>query len=324
MRPPEGYSVRAATWDDLSRVGELMLAADLVDWGEVDFSEEFLRDDWTRPGFDLATGTWLVEDAGGQPVAYAWLLALDAHRQLDGWGVVHPEHRGRGVGTWLMDLVEAKGQEHAALAAPGERVTLSWGTIAPDRAAHELLERRGYLPVRYFWRMAIDLEEPAREDLAPEGVRIRPFELGLDDRPVYEAFEEAFQEHYGHVTRPYEEWRTHRIESEGFDPTLWFLAEEGGEVAGALAGGVMNGEGLVATLGVRRPWRGRGVGHALLMRSFRRFQDRGLSRVTLFVDGQNATGATALYEKAGMRVIRQYDLFQRELRPGEPDRPSSP
>ena len=34
----------------------------------------------------------------------------------------------------------------------------------------------------------------------------------------------------------------------------------------------------------------------------------------MFVDAQNATGATALYEKVGMRVARQYDSYQRRLR----------
>ena len=315
MEAPEGYRVRAARWGDLSRVGELLLAADMADWGEVDFTEEFLREDWARPGFDLSTGTWLVEEAGGDgAVAYAWLLGLDEHRQLDGWGVIHPEHRGRGLGTFLMDVVEAQAQELLALAPANEPVVLSWGVIAPDRPGHELLERRGYRPVRYFWRMAIDLDDPVPEVRPPEGLVVRPFQVGRDDKPVYEAFEQSFSDHWGHVTRPYDEWHEHRIGSDGFDPSLWFVAEEGSEVVGALAGWVMAGAGLVGTLGVRRPWRGRGIAYALLLRSFAAFAERGIRRVTLFVDGQNATGATALYEKAGMRVIRQYDTLRRDLR----------
>jgi mycothiol synthase len=314
MQPPEGYAVRPATWDDLGRISAMMLEADLVDWGEPDFTEEFLRDDWSRPGFDLETGTWLVEDRSGEVVAYAWLIAIDELRELDGWGVVHPAHRGRGLGSWMMDEVEAAAEAHAAQAPPGDPVTLSWGVIAPDVAGHELLQRRGYAPIRYFWRMAIGLDEPVPEVRAPEGIRIRTFERDRDDRGLYEAFEESFQDHWGHVTRPYEEWHAHRIEAKGFDPSLWLVAEDGDEVVGGLSGWITAGEGLVGTLGVRRAWRGRGIAYALLMRSFGVFADRGLSTVSLFVDGQNPTGATRLYEKAGMRVIRQYDTLRRRIR----------
>jgi mycothiol synthase len=314
MQPPEGYAVRPATWDDLAGIGEMMLAADLADWGETDFTEEFLRDEWSRPGFDLDTGTWLLEDRAGQVVGYAWLLALDDHRQIEGWAVIHPDHRGRGLGSWILDVVEAVAEEHAARAPDGEPVTWSWGVVAPDVPGHELLERRGLRPVRYFWRMAIDLDEPVAEVRDPDGIRIRPFERDRDDRPVYEAFEESFQDHWGHVTRSYEEWHEHRIGSHGFDVSLWLVAEDGDEVVGALAGWIMAGEGLVGTLGVRRRWRGRGIAYSLLMRSFGVFAERGLRRVTLFVDGQNPTGATRLYEKAGMRVIRQYDTLRKSLR----------
>jgi mycothiol synthase len=34
------------------------------------------------------------------------------------------------------------------------------------------------------------------------------------------------------------------------------------------------------------------------------------------VDASSLTGATRLYEKAGMRVLRQFDNYEKELRPG--------
>jgi len=39
--------------------------------------------------------------------------------------------------------------------------------------------------------------------------------------------------------------------------------------------------------------------------------------VGLGVDAQSLTGATRLYEKAGIRVERQYDVYEKELRPGK-------
>jgi ribosomal protein S18 acetylase RimI-like enzyme len=65
---------------------------------------------------------------------------------------------------------------------------------------------------------------------------------------------------------------------------------------------------------VRRPWRQRGLGLALLLHSFNNFYQRGDRAVGLGVDAQSLTGATRLYEKAGMRVTRQHDLYEKIIR----------
>jgi ribosomal protein S18 acetylase RimI-like enzyme len=64
-------------------------------------------------------------------------------------------------------------------------------------------------------------------------------------------------------------------------------------------------------LGVLAPGRGRGIGRALLRRSFAIFAGRGVWRVILNVDAENTTGATALYERVGMRVINRWDVWER-------------
>jgi mycothiol synthase len=69
----------------------------------------------------------------------------------------------------------------------------------------------------------------------------------------------------------------------------------------------------VNTLGVRSAWRGHGIGQALLRLSFAEFQRRAVTMVKLFVDAANETGATRLYERAGMRVHRQYDVWEKEI-----------
>jgi ribosomal protein S18 acetylase RimI-like enzyme len=64
---------------------------------------------------------------------------------------------------------------------------------------------------------------------------------------------------------------------------------------------------------VRRPWRQRGLGLALLLQSFRAFHERGENRVGLGVDSANETGATRLYERAGMRVVAEDVVWRKEL-----------
>ena len=67
-------------------------------------------------------------------------------------------------------------------------------------------------------------------------------------------------------------------------------------------------------LGVRRPWRRRGLGTALLRHSFRELRARGCERARLMVDGENLTGAVQLYERAGMRILWRADVWRKELR----------
>ena len=90
----------------------------------------------------------------------------------------------------------------------------------------------------------------------------------------------------------------------------------GDEIAGVAVNRMRLAGGWVGTLGVRRPWRKHGLGLALLYQSFGAFHQRGVKSVSLGVDAQNLTGATRLYERAGMRPIMRIATFARELRPG--------
>ena len=101
-----------------------------------------------------------------------------------------------------------------------------------------------------------------------------------------------------------------------FDPTLWFLADDGSDDAGASICALRGDIGWINTLGVRRPWRRRGVALALLQHSFGELYRRGRRNVRLGVDASSLTGATRLYERAGMREDRRYVIYSRELRHG--------
>ena len=104
-----------------------------------------------------------------------------------------------------------------------------------------------------------------------------------------------------------------------FDPTLWFLAFDGDKLAG---GPLCRYDkdlhiGWVNQLAVLRLWRRKGLGIALLLHSFAEFYRRGIVNVGLGVDAQNLTGATRLYERAGMHVALQHDTYEKELRAGQ-------
>jgi mycothiol synthase len=157
-----------------------------------------------------------------------------------------------------------------------------------------------------------ELEEPAW----PEGIAARRFRPG-EERRVHEATNAAFAEEWYFDPLPFDEWWRRKTGRPTFAPELWWLAEDGDELAGfSLNGWSSSGEpqcGWVDSLGVLPGYRRRGLGAALLRQSFRDLRDRGATRVGLGVDAQNETGAVRLYEGVGMHVQRRMTTWEKTL-----------
>jgi mycothiol synthase len=316
-------TTRPATPDDLDAVFALLTACDVHVLGEPDYDISDLRDDWRDTA--LEHDTCIVEDAsgahGGSRGIAGYARGIDRSYIRPGGDVyVHPGAEGRGIGTWLTRWIEDRARNRLHLAPDGARVALEFGSSADYAPAIELLTHEGYVPARYFLRMTIDLDGSARTKPAwPHGISVRTHVTGEDDVAVYEAVEESFSDHWGHTREPYERWRAHTVErKEWFAPELWFLAMSGDEIAGvALCSDYPDlGQGWVNTVGVRRPWRRTGVALALLHHAFAEFHRRGRATALLGVDAQSLTGATRVYEKAGMRTKHRFALFSKELRAG--------
>jgi len=182
---------------------------------------------------------------------------------------------------------------------------------AADRAAAAMLRARGLRPVRHFWHMQIDLVAPVEPGPKPEGIEITAIEAPDDLPAVHTVLDEAFADDWGHHPEPFHRWAEEQTTSPSYDPTLWLLATVGGEPVGALTANVWGDRGWVNEIGVLAPHRGRGIGSALLRRSFAAFARRELRCVFLNVDAENPTRATALYERVGMRVVNRWDLWER-------------
>jgi mycothiol synthase len=240
-----------------------------------------------------------------------------------GWARVHPDYRRNGIGAHLAQWLEARATMSIPKAPAGARVVLLQETLAHDEVAQALLRAQGYQLVRYFFRMAIELDGPPPDPVVPEGITIRPFIRGQEERAVIQAMGAAFKDHWGYVERPFEEtfkqWM-HWIDTDpDYDPSLWFIAMDGDQIAGlSLCSPKITEDpdmGWVGTLGVLRPWRRRGLALALLHHSFGAFYRRGKARVGLGVDAGSLTGALRLYERAGMRPVREFASFERSCAP---------
>jgi mycothiol synthase len=301
VRPPAPFTARPATPEDAGGAAELMLAFDrahLEEVDEVDAAE--VLGWWQRR--DLTADTLLVSDTDGSLAAHAMLrdegpevLELDAY--------VHPEQLGRGLGSFLLDRLE---EEAGNRGKPVVRTA----ALAADAPAASLIEGRGFAPVRHFYRMLIDLDEPPAEPEWPEGFDAAAFKPG-EEAILHAVTEEAFAEHWGHVPQTFEEWERQVFGRGWWDPSLVYLVRAGDEVVAAEINAIRFGMGWIGTLGVREPWRGRGLGEALLLAAFGELYRRGERRIGLAVDAGNETGATRLYERAGMRVAWQADVYEK-------------
>jgi mycothiol synthase len=314
-------TLRSVQWNDLKEVAQLILDVCTADGDPtVATTEGDINRFWTMSDVNIETDTWVVETKDGKIVGYQEFYSKHAHAAMVGDGYVHPEYHGLGIGTTMLRTLENRARQEMKLAEPDLRVYIHNGMAGTDTAGGQLHENEGYKPVRYHWHMQIELSEAPRVPSLPEGIELRPFILEEHNRDVYEAHEEAFSDHWGHVRGSFEDWNHFMIEREDSDSSLWFIAWDGDQIAGYCLCRYRMESGWVGTLGVRRPWRKRGLGEALLLHSFAEFYKRGTKTIGLGVDAQSPTGATRLYQKAGMHVAAEYVIYEKELRPGrEPD-----
>lgn len=295
-------NVRRPEADDLDAVLDVCRAADVAVIGESDWTRRQLEGDWQSLGDD--TGAWVVE-FDGRIAGYALYEERSGGRAV-GDGYVHPELRGRGVGARLLALVEERARERG-------RNLLSTGCLAEDEAAARLFACRGFARVEHFFRMVVDLPDELPEPDFPEGLSLATY-TPADLAALHDAFEESFAEEPGHRPATIEEFAS-RMRGERFDPTLVWLVRGGADVvAFASCWWKRLGDwGWVGALGVRRAWRRRGLGEALLRTAFREFRRRGETRVALGVNARNPAAATRLYERVGMRVLWRADVWEKAL-----------
>lgn len=321
---PPGFSARAARTEDLKAVVALLNASSMELFGVKRHDPEKQRMEWRTPGFNLATDTHVVLSSEGKIVGYAEIWDVDSpHVQIHSRGRVHPEFRGLGIGSFLLEWEETRAREAISNAPPDARVTLSQSAFTQDESAKDLLQVHRFKCVRYFWRMEIELKDEIPRPILPAGIALRTFKEEDLERAV-RAVRDAFKDHWGYVESPLNEeikdWRHWINEAPDFDPSLWFLAMDGEEIAGVALCSPKAAEdpqmGWVNVLGVRRPWRRRGLALGLLRHAFRELSQRGKRKAGLGVDAASLTGATRLYEKAGMHPSRQSEVFEKELRPG--------
>jgi mycothiol synthase len=296
-------NVRAIDPEDAERVASVFRADEEALRGRPSHLDAGdVRAYWARVDFER--DSWLFEE-DGDVLGAGWYRPWGETGH--GVGGVAQGAKGRGIRASLAERYGAR-----AHASGVER--LRTFLLQEDAAAAALFAARGFQEVRRFYEMAIDLDAPPPEPVVPPGLVLEPFREE-DARGFHAAVGDAFSENWDFVGLPFEEWWSmRRGEHADEHGSLWFVVRDGDEIAAAIRNEAhRGGGGFVGLLGVRRPWRGRGLGRALLHRSFCEFWRRGLTRVTLGVDSENPTGATRLYESVGMSVESTNVTYEKAL-----------
>jgi GNAT superfamily N-acetyltransferase len=151
-------SVRPPVLADLEAVTALMAACDAVEAGLIDPTEDELRSSWQSAGISLKTDAWVITNKERCIVGYADVRRGEGG-QLTFALRVHPNYRGRGIGTLLIWLVEERARQIARELPMELRVTLSHEVSNLNQAAQQLLTREGYTLARHIWRLLIEMDE---------------------------------------------------------------------------------------------------------------------------------------------------------------------
>lgn len=311
----------------LSEVVKLLNAAQAAINGKPMTTEEELQAELNYPGFNPETDVRLFFDENNRLVAYAdfWDRG-QPHVRLFGFGAVHPDFWGNGLGTMIVRWFEQRAKDSLPLAPADAQVVLHSSVMAKNIRAKRLYERQGYQHVRTFYRMRIDFDQPPQKPTLPAGIQFRPIQDEKDLRLGIFADYDSFKDHWGFVQEGedfesfYKRMSYYLTNDPFVDLNKSLLAMDGEDVAGVCFNSIGTVEdarqGWVNILGVRRPWRKRGIGLALLLEAFNTFYSLGLTSAGLGVDSSNLTGALRLYEQAGMRVEEEFHTYEKELRPG--------
>ena len=264
----------------------------------------------------------VMAEVDGQMIAYNrafWDQQEDGTRVYSVFGFLLPEWRRKGIGAAMLAHGEERLREIAAehprdaprfiqsFVSDGEK-----GTIA-------LLESAGYKPIRYNFDMKRNLSEPFPDAPMPSGLEVRPVKED-NLRAIWEADNEAFRDHWGYVpgteTR-YQAW----LKQHDFNPSLFKVAWDGGQVAGAVQN-FLNVEenaeynrkrGYTEGIFVRRPWRKRGLARSLIVQSMKMFKEMGMTETALGVDAENTSGALRVYESCGYRQVKKSIIYRKPL-----------
>ena len=272
--------------------GVLRLVADAEAVDEVGTLNEaaLLRLRRTHP----TTQHFLVRE-GENLVAYA---QLESGTEWDaGQLVVAPGHRRQGIGTLLLQR----------LIMESSRPLRVWA-MRDSPAARALAKATGMNRQRELLIMERGLDDELPEPVVPAGVEIRTFVPGQDEQQWLQVNSAAFAHHPEQALIDRDDLAD-RMAEPWFDPKGFFVAMVDDTMVGFHWTKQHQDQlGEVYVLGVSPSAAGRGLGKALLLTGLRSMQERGNTRVELYVESDHQA-AIELYLNYGFATVNRDVMY---------------
>lgn len=292
-------AIRHPARDEVAAAAEILNAHSRALRGVDDTSVAELEVAWDSPEVQFPDDVFVAE-RDGQLVGYADVFAFGETSWIDVRGT-DPEAYDALLAA-AVPRAELHNRRHVRAIAGDE-----------DEAARAALQRLGFEPIRYGFRMMIELDHDLPDPDWPPEFTVRGFRPG-DERSFHRVHQESFVGGWEFTPEPFEPWSHWFLAPAMFDPEHWFAVERGDELAAIAMCRVSDSIedcGWVRILGVLPAYRRRGLARALLQHVFHHFAAAGMKRVGLGVDAENPTGAVSLYEQAGMHVAWRNVTYER-------------
>ncbi|HPH95497.1 MAG TPA: GNAT family N-acetyltransferase [Anaerolineaceae bacterium] len=323
---PDGFRFRLFTPEDVEAAAHLIHLSALKDQEQRVLTRDILNSRFADGEVNPEKDLWVVEDEGGALAAYGegiW-RGEGRVRVYQTRSFVHPDQRNRGIGRALV-ANQWRLVEETARRYPGGAIRFRLGTrlLETNLAARAVVEASGMKIARRFIVMNRDLPgKGIPEGQVADAFRIVPWVEQREDEAVWNAYNDAFSEHWGFEKESFEKFRK-KVEAGLFDPRFSFILFKGDEVVGASLNDM--GEGAIEKQGrnqawvqiifVRKEWRRRGLARALLVRTMEKAMEMGHSALGLNVDATNESGAVRVYESVGFYAEAGYLIYYRDFLP---------